>query len=142
MERRELAVDRVLVPADAPALAPAEGRSAAGRRVEDGGRREPRRDEALVHPVARDRIDQPGGVADEERALTCDSNAGAAQRQTMPAQRGKLRGLEPVCLAEAPEVRAEIGACLLPAADADVRMLGLREDPAVPARDVGQLDHR
>src|SRR5205085_4938063 len=42
--------------------------------------------------------------------------------------------------AEALEMVAELWAGALPRADADIRVLRLREDPAVAARDVGELD--
>ena len=89
-----------------------ERRRAAGEQVEDRGGGEPRRDEALVHPVARDGVDQPGRVADEERPLARDPRAGPAQRQPVAAQLLELVRVEPVRLADAAEVLAELRALL------------------------------
>ena len=133
MQRRELGVDRRLVGL--------ERRRAPGEQVEDRGGREPRGDEALVHAVAGDRVDQPGRVADEQRALAGDPRARPPQRQPVAAQLSSALGLEPVRLAGPAQVLAQLRPLALPAADADVRVVALREDPGVAAGDVGQLEH-
>ena len=65
-----------------------------------------------------------------------------AQRQAVAAQLVELRRVEPVRLADAREVLADPRPFVLPRADADVHVVALREDPAVAARDVGELDDR
>ena len=70
VERAELGVERGAVRR--------ERRGATGQEVEDRRRGEARRDEALVHAVPRDGVDQPGGVPDEERALARDRRSGPA----------------------------------------------------------------
>ena len=118
-----------------------ERRGAAGEEVEDRVGREPRGDEALVHPVARDGVDQPSGVAEQQRPLAGDRRARAPQRQPVAAQALERLGRKPVRLAHAPQVLANPRALALPGADADVRVVGLREHPTVSARNVRELDH-
>ena len=47
-----------------------------------------------------------------------------------------------VGLAEPPEMGAQARSLLLPAADAEVRVIALRENPAVAARDDAQLERK
>ena len=115
-------------------------RGAAGEELHHRGCGEPTRDEALVHPVARDRIDQARGVPHDEHPLARDPRAGAAQRQTMPAQLLELVGLDPMRRAGALQVLAQLRALALPAADADVRVVALGEAPRVAAWNVGELE--
>src|SRR5476649_2851488 len=77
MERQERRVDRALVWLERSSMPPEQ--------VEDRRRRVLRRDEALVHAVAGDRVDQPRGVADQERSIAGDARTGAAERQAVPA---------------------------------------------------------
>ena len=58
----------------------------------------------------------------------------------MPADVGERLDRNAVRLADAAQVVAQPRPLVLPAADADVHVLGLREDPAVAAGDVGELD--
>src|SRR5205085_12278258 len=115
---------------------------AAAEQVEDCLRGEPRADERLVHPVAGQRIDETGRIADEDRPALDRGVAGPPERQAMPAQ------LPHACLGDselaavAAQVLAEARTLRLPAADPDVVVVALREDPAVPAGDDPELDQR
>ena len=60
----------------------------------------------------------------------------------MAAQLLERLEAEPVGLARPREMVAQPRAFLLPGADADVDVVALREDPAVAAGNVGQLDDR
>ena len=88
--------------------------AAPGEQVADRVGGEVGRDEALVHAVARHRVDQPGRVADEERPLAGDLRAGPAQRQAVAAELLEPLRLEPVRLADAAQVLAEPRPLLLP----------------------------
>ncbi len=101
---------------------------------------ESRGDERLVHSVAGERIDETGGVADErERGRAPPvrraraSEAGARERSAARAARHRAR---------APAGRGGRGdaAPPHPPADAEVRVVALREHPAVPARHDAELD--
>ena len=96
-------------------------------------------DERLVDPVARERVDEPGGVADEEDGAARGIRR-AADRQPPTVQVGQLRVVDAVLGAEPTQVRAQPRAFRRPAADAVVRVPCLREDPAVAARDDPELD--
>src|SRR5262249_51740784 len=130
---RELALHRLLVRLQA--------RGTSTEEVKDRRSGEPRRDEALVHAVARDRVDQAGGVADEQWPFGRNPGALVAERQPMPAQLLELGGVEAVGLTGATEVALQLGPLTLPAADADVRVVAFREDPGVASGDVGELEH-
>ena len=119
-----------------------EGRGATGQQVGDRAAREPRGDEALVHTVARDRVDETCRVAHEQRAIRHDPRRRPAQRQPVAPNVGELVRGETVRLTDAPEVLAETWSLLLPRADSDVDVVTLREHPPVTAGDVGELDHR
>ena len=99
--------------------------------------REPRRQERLVDPVARERIDEPGGVADEE------DGAAAALDARLIGSRLPWRSVRPhvdaVLRAEPAQVLAQARPLRRPAADAEVRVARFREDPAVPAGDDAKL---
>src|SRR5204862_246431 len=103
---------------------------------------ETRGDEALVHAVPRHRVDQPCRIADEERAAAADARAGPPQRQPVAAQPRERLWVDRVSRADPPQVFADAPALALPGANADVRVVAFREDPAVPARDVAELDDR
>src|SRR5439155_6931965 len=92
--------------------------------------------------VAGHRVDQPGRVADEQRALARDPRPRTAHRQPMAAQLPEVGGLQAVRGAEAREVLAQTWPLALPAADADIRVVALREDPAVPTGDAAELEQR
>ena len=99
--------------------------------------------EGLVHAVARERIDEPGRVADGERAAVRDLRRGAAHRQPVPAHsRSSADHAMPCAVADAAQVVAQVRALRIPAADADVRVVALGEDPAVAAGDVAELEQR
>ena len=134
MERRELGVDCRLVRDEAL--------FATGQQIDDRGGREARGDEALVHAVAGNGVEEAGGVADEQRALARDARPGQAQRQPVAAQRVERLGRETVALAHAAQVLAQPRPLALPGADADVRVVALRKDPAVAAGNRPKLDRR
>src|SRR5581483_1348707 len=102
----------------------------------------PRRDEGLVHPVARQRIDETGRVADDEGAPPRRHRARPAQGEPVAADVRERRGVDAVLATEAVEVAAQPRPLALPAADAEVHVVALREDPAVAAGERAELDHR
>src|SRR5215218_9835966 len=66
-----------------------------------------RAQEPLEHPISRDRVDQAGRVADDERASTRERGARRAERQPVPANLLEVGGGHPVRLAESPQMVAE-----------------------------------
>ena len=76
------------------------------------------------------------------RAPAAIASAAAAAAAGGRAARSSVLELEPVRLTDRRQVIAEPRPLLLPGADADVDVVALREDPAVAAGDVGELDHR
>ena len=109
--------------------------------VEDRLRRQPRRDERLVDAVAGERVDESSGVADEQHRAA--RGAGRPPDRQAPAlEVGQLRVVDAVHRAEPLQVRAQPRPLRRPAADAVVRMIRLREDPAVAAGDDAELDRR
>ena len=101
-----------------------------------------RAEEPLEHAVAGDRVDEPGRVADEQRAAAGQRRARLAERKPVTTQFFELVEGCAVRLAEPPEMVAQARSLLLPAADAEVRVIALREDPAVAARDDAQLERK
>src|SRR5919204_2884261 len=94
--------------------------SAAGEQVERRVRGEARADRRLVDPVSRQRVDQPGRVADQQRAAGDDAVVGPAHRQPVAAQVGQLALVDAVEAAEAAQLLAKARTFALPAADADI----------------------
>ena len=126
-EASELGLEVVLVPLE---LA-----------VEDRLRHEPCRHERLVDPVARERVDEPGRVADEQHGAA--RGAGRPPDRQAPAlEVGQLRVVDAVRGAEPLQVRPQPRPFGRPAADAVVRVTRLREDPAVATGDDAELDRR
>ena len=82
-------------------------RRAPREQVEDRGAREARGDEALLHPVARDGVDEAGRVADEERAIRGDARPGPAEREPVAAHALELVDRDAVPGAHARKVFAE-----------------------------------
>src|SRR5581483_541609 len=111
-----------------------------GQEVEHGVRGEPGGDERLVHTVARERVDEAGGVADKERASSSGHRAGPAQGKPVSAQIGDGALWDPVCAAEDAQMPAQRRPLALPAADPDVDVVALGEDPAVAAGDRAELE--
>ena len=111
-----------------------------GTPVEDRLRRELCRDECLVHTVARQRIDEPRRVPDEEHATRRRARPEPTHRQPMAANVREIGRLEPVCTGKAPEVVPEGRALFSPTTDANVRVVSFREDPAVTAGYDAELD--
>ena len=95
--------------------------------------------EGLVHAVSRERIDEARGVADRERAAARHLGGRAAHGQAVPADLRERRPGDVVALADAAQVIPQVRALGVPAAHADVRVVALREQPAVAAGDVAQL---
>ena len=113
-----------------------------GEQVEDRRGGEPRRDEALVHPVARDRVDQPGRVADEQRPLAGDARPRPPQRQPVAAQaleRRRRRGRAP--RKRAAGARGASGPSLCQPPTPTFAWSPFGKTQRVAARDVGELDH-
>src|SRR5581483_9704674 len=97
--------------------------------------------ESLVHPVARERVDEPGGVPDRQRVAAHERRAGAAHRQSVAARGGRRFRVDAVGLAHATEVHSQARAFARPAAYADVDVVALGEDPAVATWDGRDLEH-
>ena len=104
--------------------------------------RELGRDERLVDPVAGEWIDEPRGVAHEQRSARRGRRAHAPHRQPVAANPDEPFGREAVRLAQPRQVFADPGAFSRPAPDADVDVVALREEPAVAARYDTELDQR
>ena len=102
---------------------------------------EPGGDERLVDPVTRERVDEPGRVADEQHGAARGARR-PADRQPAALQIDQPRIVDAVLGAQPPQVRAQPRAFGRPAADAVVRVAVLREDPAVAAGDDAELDRR
>ena len=85
---------------------------------------------------------RPGGVADGERAAVRDPRGRTAHRQAVPADLRQRRPGDAVALADAAQVIAQVRPLRVPAADADVGVVALREEPAVAAGDVAHLEQR
>ena len=67
--------------------------------------------------------------------------ADAAHRQPVAADLGECVGVDPVGARESREMVAQVRAFPVPAADTEVRVLALREQPAVAAVRLAELDH-
>src|SRR6266540_2839840 len=59
----------------------------------------------------------------------------------MAADVGQLLHVDAVLLAEATQVAAQLRSLEVPTADTEVDVVALREDPAIPARNDGELEH-
>ena len=101
--------------------------------LHDRRRRQLRRHEGLVHSVTRQRIDQTGGVADEKRATTSSRGARPAHRQAMASDVLERRRVHAVLPGEPVEMPTQARALRHPPADPEVRVVALREHPAVSA---------
>src|SRR5262249_59616601 len=88
-------------------------------------RRKPPADEGLVHAVSRERVDQPGGVADEKDAAVDRPPRRAPHRQPVAAQVVHHGLVDPNCAAELSQPFSETRPLALPAADADVDVVAL-----------------
>ena len=119
-----------------------EVRSPPGEHVERGLGGQPRADERLVHPVPRERVDEPGRVADEQHPSADGPVARAAHRQPVAAQVVELAGRKAVRRTGALEMLPQARPFRLPAADADVHVVALRKHPGVAARDGAEIDDR
>src|SRR5919201_5084650 len=115
---------------------------AAGEDVECRVRGEPCADRRLVDAVSRERVDESRRVADEQRPAGDDAVSGPPHRQAEPAQVRQIALVDAVEDAEAAQLLAPARPSALPASDADVDVLGLREDPAVAAGDGTELEQR
>src|SRR5439155_18726476 len=134
-ERRDPPRDRLLV-----RLEPC---GPAGQEVESRLHDQQRREEGLVHAVAREGIDEPRRVAEHGGAAAREAARRATHRQPVAAQVACGLRVDAVLLAETSEASAEVRRLALVAADADVDVIALREDPAVAAvNDADRDDHR
>ena len=102
---------------------------------------EPGGDECLVDAVARERVDEPGRVADEQNRAA-RSGRRPPDREPAALHVGQPRVVDAVLGAQALQVRAQLRAFSRPAADAVVRVAVLREHPAVAAGNDAELDRR
>ena len=93
-------------------------------------------------PSPGERIDESCRIAHEQHAPTGRRCAEPTHRQPVAAQVVEDRGVDVVLLDQAHQVLPQAGAFAAPAADADVRVIALREDPAVAAGNDPELDHR
>lgn len=112
-----------------------------GEEVERRVRRVLRAQKPLEHPVSRDRVDQAGRVADDERASTRQRGTRRAERQPVPANLLEVGSGHPVHLAESPQMVAERGSFSSPAPHAEIDVIALGKDPAVAAGDDAELEH-
>src|SRR5262249_59043284 len=122
---------------------PGGGAEGGGERLERGGAprqeiadrscSEVRRDEALVHAVARHRVDQPRRVADEQGSLPGDPGVRTAKRKPVPSKVLEVSGLEAVRSTGFAQELPNSGPVHLPRTDADVHVVSFWKDPAVAA---------
>ena len=121
------------------------GRKPSGVRIqsvsENRFRCEPGGDERLVDAVARERVDEPGRISDEQDAATCGNGSRATHRQPVPANVGQRAQAHSVCVREPPEVIAQPRPFASPPSDPEVRVITLREHPAVAAGYDAKLDN-
>jgi hypothetical protein len=110
--------------------------------VERRLRGEAGREEGLEHAVPRDGVDEPGRVADDGSASTCEGRAWRAKREAVAPDAFQVVGRHAVRRAESPQSLAKARSLPLPAAEPDVRVVALREDPAVAPGDEPELEHR
>src|SRR5439155_23056498 len=80
---------------------------------------QPSANDCLVHAVSGERIDEPGGVADEENTPFYGLPRRPPHRQPVPAQVADVCFVDLERRAEFPESLAQPRAFALPAADAD-----------------------
>src|SRR5438067_3568981 len=132
-ERRDPARHRLLVRL--------EPRRVAGQHVEGSVGHEPGGEEGLVHAVARERVDEPGRVADHGGGAARETARRPAHRQAVAARTGRRVGIDVVFLAKPAQMLAEARALALVAADADVDVVALRKDPAVATGDDRKPEH-
>src|SRR5262249_45760336 len=83
----------------------------------------------------------PCSIADEQRSPAGEPRRRAAERQPVPAHVGDVRLVDAVLRAQPAQLFAKPRPLGFPAADADVDVVALREDPAVAARQDRELDH-
>src|SRR5205823_3376919 len=93
----------------------------------------------LVDPVAGQRVDETGRVADGRLARARETIERAPHRQPVAAHARQRAVVDPVLGAEPRQMLAQPRALALPAADADVDVIALGEDPAIAARDGSEL---
>ncbi len=102
---------------------------------------EPRGDERLVHAVSRQRIDEARRVTDEENAAPRRRRRRARASGAGGRERRRARdGIDAVSAREPVEMGAQVRTLGHPPADAEVRVIALREHPAVPAGHDPELD--
>src|SRR5207244_1745745 len=114
---------------------------AAGEQVEHRIGYELSGEEGLVHAVAGEWIDEPGGVADHRSRAAREAGRRAAHRQAVAARPGRRVDVDAVLVAEAAQVHPQTRSLALVAANSDVDVVTLREDPAVASVHGRDLEH-
>ena len=104
-------------------------RSISGDRL----RGKPCGDERLVDAVARQRIDEPRRVADEQRSAARRARTAQPHRESVAPNVGERGRIKAVRARQPVEVGAESRALGRPASDTEVGVVSLREHPAVPS---------
>ena len=102
---------------------------------------EPGRDERFVHPIARKRIDEAGGITDQDDpgARGC-RGTDPAHRELMAAEVGDRVRVDRVRACEPRKMITEAGSLAGPPSHAEIRVIALREQPAVAAGRRPDLD--
>ena len=113
----------------------------AGKEVERRPGRELRREEGLEHPVAGDRVDEAGGVADDRRATARKRRARRAKREPVASDILQVGRRHAVRGAERAQIFAQARSLSLPAPEPDVRVVALGKDPPVAAGHDAELEH-
>ena len=118
-----------------------EAGCAPGEHVERRLGDELRGEKGLVHTVARERVDEPGGVPDHRGCSACEAARRAAHRQAVAARSARRVDVDAVLVAQAAQMLPQARRLALVAADADVDVVGLGKDPAVAPAHRGDLEH-
>ena len=113
----------------------------AGQHVEGSVGHEPGGEEGLVHAVARERVDEPGRVADHGGGAARETARRPAHRQAVAARAGRSGGIDAVLVAQPAQVLAQAWPFALVAADSDVHVASLGKDPAVAPGHDAELEH-
>ena len=101
---------------------------------------QPRGHEGFVDPVSRERVDEPCRVADQQDSPSCGRGSESAHRESVPAHVRECTRVDAVLAGQLVEVRAQPRSFVEPAPDPQIRMVALRENPAVASGDDAELD--
>ncbi len=99
-----------------------------------------RTEEALVHTIAGERVEQATGITDEAGPSMAQASFRLPHRQTVTADVLERVKWKLVSLAEAAQVSPEPLAFLHPTPDSNVDVVRLRKHPAIATGDRSQLD--